>query len=194
MNDNGYASSALRSIVTEIANRVLPEVCRDHVYRSEHNIIKNPAEMKEYAYVSWTFYNDQRVTMKFEINPEEAFVYEGIRLIPVGVDVEEWQADAIMRCEAGEDVWERPKGQMDLLGSGSGYLSNQQLSQRIDAEIMRQRMNQMALQSNPILYRGLENQYSSMNSLNHQSDLASQSQEFPQTGGFMSRIMGVFGF
>lgn len=98
-----------QKIVDNIVNKLLPEVCRDHVYRSEVQRSMQMVDNGEYVYVSWTFFNDQRVRLKARVHRDDEFVYLGIRLEPECDDFEEWQADAIMRCEAGEDVWERPK-------------------------------------------------------------------------------------
>lgn len=97
-----------------IINKLLPEICRRHVYRTEIQRSMQIIDNGEYVYVSWTFFNDERVRLKARVHREEEFVYLGIRLEPMCDDFEEWQADAIMRCDVGEDVWERSGVQQEL--------------------------------------------------------------------------------
>lgn len=108
------AVDAEKLIVDEIVNKLLPEICRRHVYHSEVQRSMQIIDNGEYVYVSWTFFNDERVRLKARVHRGEEFVYLGIRLEPMCDDFEEWQADAIMRCDAGEDVWERTGVQQEL--------------------------------------------------------------------------------
>lgn len=110
-------TSREREIVEAIANQLLPKVCHKHVYRTEHQRSMQVVDDGEYVYVSWTFFNDERVRLKARVIREDPFAYLGIRLEPLHEDYEAWQADAIMRCEAGEDIWPRPK-QEPLFGAG----------------------------------------------------------------------------
>lgn len=67
-----------------------------------------------YVYISWIFFNDERVRLKCRVkykNKHDPEWLTDIKLVPMCDDFEEWQADAIMRCEAGGDVWHRPKQQ-----------------------------------------------------------------------------------
>lgn len=136
-----------RKIVEKIANQLLPKVCEKHVYRIEHQRSMQMIDNCEYVYISWTFYNDQRVRLKARVNREDEFSYLGIRLEPMGVDFEEWQADAIMRCEAGEDVWDRPKPQPDLFAAAQAQAAAIQASQQLANSSLNQQLGQAAQSS-----------------------------------------------
>lgn len=124
-----------RQVIEEILNRLLPKVCRANVYRMEAQRSYQAVDQGEYIYGVWTFFNDERVRLKARILEDE-FSYMGIKLEPQCDDFEAWQADAIMRCEAGTDVWDRPK-QQDLFATpaGASMSANQQqqaLQSRLD--------------------------------------------------------------
>jgi hypothetical protein len=55
--------------------------------------------------VKWTFFNDLSVRLKVATN---VMINSG-DAEPIIDDFVCWQADAIMKCEAGDDVWPRPK-------------------------------------------------------------------------------------
>lgn len=100
----------------ELAMAMLPEVCREHIHRFDHALHDSPKSLSKVMVAKWTFFNDQSVTLKARINIDAD---KGIAdLIPVdeGFDMEEWKAVAIMVCDAGEEVWDRPK----VLPPGSG--------------------------------------------------------------------------
>ena len=84
----------------------------------EHSVIDNCEIVK------WTFFNDLSVRLKVEAN----VMLDSGELEPVIEDFELWQADALMKCEAGEDVWPRPKRPVDAL-SGMRAASAQQSGQ-----------------------------------------------------------------
>ena len=107
-----------RQVIEDILSRMLPEVCRVNVYRMEAQRSYQAIDQGEYIYGVWTFYNDERVRLKARILEDE-FSYMGIKLEPQCDDFEEWQANAIMRSEAGTDVWDRPK-QQDLFATPAG--------------------------------------------------------------------------
>lgn len=120
-----------RQVIEEILNRLLPKVCRANVYRMEAQRSYQAVDQGEYIYGVWTFFNDERVRLKARILEDE-FSYMGIKLEPQCDDFEAWQADAIMRCEAGTDVWDRPKPQIALSATpaGASMWANQPLSGR----------------------------------------------------------------
>ena len=66
-----------RKIVEKIANQLLPKVCVKHVYRIEHQRSMQMIDNCEYVYISWTFYNDQRVRLKARVNREDEISVSG---------------------------------------------------------------------------------------------------------------------
>ena len=104
-------------VVEEILNRFLPQVCWKHVYRGELQRSYEIIDQGEYAYCVWTFYNDERVRLKARVHRDDPYSYLSVRLEPLCDDFEAWQADAIMRCDAGPDIWSRSEAhQTDLFG------------------------------------------------------------------------------
>ena len=97
INNMTVHSLRLKHLLSEL----LPEVCRKHVYNvnHEHSLLDN------YEIIKWTFFNDLSVRLKVDAD----FMMEDGDLRPITDDFECWQADAIMKCEAGDDVWPRPK-------------------------------------------------------------------------------------
>lgn len=87
--------------VKAILNQMLPKVCRQHVYRVDHAHLFS----EDCEFVKWTFYNDLSVKLKVETN----WMHDECEARPMVEDLEEWKATAIMCCEAGDDVWPRPK-------------------------------------------------------------------------------------
>lgn len=98
-------------VIEEIFSRFLPEVCWKHVYRGELQRSYEVVDQGEHAYCVWTFYNDERVRLKALVHKDDPYSYMSIRLEPVCDDFEAWQADAIMRCDAGPDIWSRSEAQ-----------------------------------------------------------------------------------
>lgn len=96
------SNMAVRSLqVKRLLNNLLPEVCREHVYKVDHeHSIVDDCEI-----VKWTFFNDLSVRLKVAAN----IMLDSGEAEPIIEDYECWQADAIMKCEAGDDVWPRPK-------------------------------------------------------------------------------------
>lgn len=84
-----------------LINDLLPEQCRQHVYKVDHeHIVSEMCEL-----VKWTFFNDLSVRLKVDAD----FMMEDGDIRPIIDDMEEWEATALMTCEAGDDVWPRPK-------------------------------------------------------------------------------------
>jgi hypothetical protein len=80
---------------------LLPSVCKEHVYQIAHErIVAQDCQL-----VKWTFFNDTSVRLKVEVD----WLQDDCTLRTLCDDFEEWQATAIMQCEAGDDVWPRPK-------------------------------------------------------------------------------------
>jgi hypothetical protein len=104
-----------KQTIESVVRGFLPHVCNKHVYEFKVNVQTNLAEDRHVAYAKWTFFNDQDVRLKAYVaraveDPIDPDRMTAIRLrTTTECDLEEWQADAIMRCEAGEEVWERPK-------------------------------------------------------------------------------------
>lgn len=128
--------------IKRLLNNLLPEVCKQHVYLFTH-------ERSEYHMcdlVKWTFYNDQSVKLKVETD----WLRDAATARPLIEDFEEWQATAIMICEAGEDEWPRPKPSSGSTSGQMGASSQaraQQLSGLMNAQNSQnsQNLNQAAL-------------------------------------------------
>lgn len=88
--------------------------------------------------VKFTFYNDE--SMKLEI--DQKTIQDEAVVVPRCDDFEAWKAEALMRCEAGEDFYERPKAEMP--GGVSSALSQVQMGQNA---LYQQRLNTIAQQS-----------------------------------------------
>ncbi len=74
-----------------------PPVIWKNVFRAENAHL----DSEDCEYIRLTFYNDQSVIIKMKLDGDTATA--------LCDDFEEWTATAIMKCEAGEDIWERPK-------------------------------------------------------------------------------------
>lgn len=87
--------------IKQLLNNLLPKVCHAHVYKCDHerSLVDNCEIVK------WTFFNDLSVRLKVATN---VMINSG-DAEPIIDDFVCWQADAIMKCEAGDDVWPRPK-------------------------------------------------------------------------------------
>ena len=96
-------------IIMQIVRDLLPVACRKHTADIAVSRSLQMVDDGEYIYVTWKFYNDERVRLKLRVVHTERFSYRGIRLEPMNIDFEEWRADAIMRCDVGKDVIPRPK-------------------------------------------------------------------------------------
>lgn len=109
-----YHNDVEQAAIADLAIRLLPDVCQQHVYRCDHERSLQMVDDSTYVYISWIFFNDERVRLKCRVkykNKHDPEWLTDIKLVPMCDDFEEWQADAIMRCEAGGDVWHRPKQQ-----------------------------------------------------------------------------------
>ena len=116
-------------ILEAIIIDLLPDVCQEHVYRFDHSRSITAVDNGEYVYAAWTFYNDERVRMKLRVHRDDPYSHMRLRLEPVDFDLIEWQADAIMRCEAGEDIWDRPPKQTDWVHRAAAAQSQLQSAQ-----------------------------------------------------------------
>lgn len=132
------SNMAVRSMrLKNLLNELLPEVCREHVYKCdhEHSVVDNCEIVK------WTFFNDLAVRLKVDTD----WMMDEANLEPVIEDFELWQADAIMKCEAGDDVWPRPKPQDSASAQmGNSQANAQQLSGLMNSQNSNM-MNQAAL-------------------------------------------------
>ena len=126
--------------IKHLLNNLLPEQCREHVYKVDHE----HSLVDDCEIVKWTFFNDLSVRLKVAAN----LVLDGggDDIEPIIEDYELWQADALMKCEAGEDVWPRPKA---TGGNASQGPSAQQMQQMQQLQGLAQQgsgmMNQQAL-------------------------------------------------
>lgn len=94
-------AGVLKATLMSQLREMIPEVIWKNVYRTdEAHVITDDAEL-----IKLTFYNDQMIKLRVVI--EDLGDERTIR--PLCDDFEEWKATAIMMCEAGDDVWERPK-------------------------------------------------------------------------------------
>ena len=82
----------------------MPEVCKEHVYRVDVDRSYQMIDHGLYANVKFLFYNGEVGSFKARLNQLDSGHVE----LVLDIDVEEWQANAIMRCNAGHDVYERP--------------------------------------------------------------------------------------
>lgn len=102
-----------QQLIESVARGFLPHVCNKNVYKFEHQLIRRESTFQTIVYCKWTFFNDQDMRLELEWNQEEdaGINHTELRqaLTPLCDDFEEWQATAIMKYEAGEDVWPRPK-------------------------------------------------------------------------------------
>ena len=96
-----------------VARGFLPHVCEKHVYRFDHKVIRDQRGLETVIYAKWTFFNDLDVKLKIrwyeDMDAEINHTNLRKSLEPMCEDYEAWMATAIMACEAGEDIWERPK-------------------------------------------------------------------------------------
>lgn len=130
--------------IKQVVRGFLPHVCNKHVMDFKVRTQVSLAEDRHVVYAKWTFYNDQDVRLKAYVaraveDPIDITNMVSLRLrTTVDCDLEEWQADAIMRCEAGEEVWERPKpnafsGVSQAAGAQQGSLAQQGLQRNLQS-------------------------------------------------------------
>lgn len=112
-----------QKLIESVARGFLPHVCNEHVHRFEHELIRRHDKMQTIVYCKWTFFNDQdmRLELEWHQDMDAGITHTELRqaLTPLCDDYEEWQAMAIMKCEAGEDVWPRPKPSSGVSGNFS---------------------------------------------------------------------------
>jgi len=127
MQQGGMSMPVREVQVRKLLNNLLPEVCREHIYKCDH---EHSAEAG-CEIVKWTFFNDLSVRLKVDA---EWMLNDG-NLTPLIEDFECWQADAIMKCEAGEDVWPRPKPEPESTSAqmGQSQANQQQASGLMNA-------------------------------------------------------------
>lgn len=130
-------------ILETIVRDLLPNVCNEHVYRFDHSRSITAVDNGEYVYAAWTFYNDERVRMKLRVLRDDPFSHLHLRVEPVDFDLIEWQADAIMRCEAGEDIWDRPPKQTDWVHRAAAAQS------QLQSALVGSTLNQSAAANSP---------------------------------------------
>lgn len=93
----------LKIILQQDLRDMIPDVVWNNVYRTdETHVIAEDCEL-----IKFTFFNDQTISLKAYILPRTA--ENEIHIETLCDDFEEWCATAIMKCDAGEDVWKRPK-------------------------------------------------------------------------------------
>ena len=132
----------LKALLIEQMRNMIPPVVWDNVYRTDEvHIAAEDAEL-----IKLTFYNDRSIKLKVSIlgRAHEPDDFDR-RITPLCDDFEEWCATAIMLCEAGDDVWERPKPESSsgLMGSAS----SQQTATQVRAQqlAMQQQLSQAAI-------------------------------------------------
>lgn len=123
------AAASTRSIradqLKHILNQLLPVVCREHVYKVDHaHSLPHDCEI-----IKWTFFNDLSVMLKVATN----WMQDDCEALPIIEDMEEWEANAIMCCEAGDDVWPRPKQHSTSQASASASLAAQANQQSMNS-------------------------------------------------------------
>lgn len=125
----------MKALLTKGLRSMIPEVVWENVYRTdEAHVIAGDCEL-----IKLTFYNDQMITLKVRFE-EETSMIGGINVVtPLCDDFEEWCATAIMKCDAGEDVWERPKS--GAVGGSPNLTATAARAQQLQAM---QQMQQLA--------------------------------------------------
>ena len=84
---------------------MVPDIVWKNVYRTDEvHLVAEDCEL-----VKLTFYNDLSVKLKVSIDGIHNGKSIEQSITPLCEDFEDWKATAIMTCEAGDDVWERPK-------------------------------------------------------------------------------------
>lgn len=131
-------------ILEALLREFLPSVCAKHVYRFDFAQTRNEQTQKLACYCKWTFYNDMTVVLHVDINNDDVILFRRVygnprpsyntmrQAMHTREDLVEWQAEAIMRCEAGEDIWER-KPAPDLVQSMQNQM-NQLSAQQMAAQ------------------------------------------------------------
>jgi hypothetical protein len=117
-----------QSRTEDLAHDLLPKVCCKHVYRFDHVLHDTPERLASVVTAKWTFFNDQSVMLKADVEVDDATGKANLVPIDEDFDMEEWKATAIMVCDAGEEVWQRPKPQ-PISGGLGGPLSAAQANQ-----------------------------------------------------------------
>lgn len=118
----------------DLVQGTLPEVCRKYVYEFKHTVNRSTEALADYVYAKWTFFNDQSISLKAEIVIDEDGGVADCKL-PDDFDMEEWEAHAIMVCDAGEEIWKRPKipTSAQLAGLAQANQAQSQASQRMQS-------------------------------------------------------------
>ena len=111
---NTVNTELMKQALSEVLRGFLPHVCNKHVYRFEHRQKYSTTEDVIFCYCKWTFFNDLDVKLRLRVNNIKNCSHVNLTELREHItvdheDYEAWMADAIMRCEAGEDIWERPK-------------------------------------------------------------------------------------
>lgn len=114
------ATQTLKVLLMQQMRNLIPPVVWENVYRTDETRLD--AELCEM--IKFTFFNDQTIKLKVRLE-EETSMMGGINVVtPICDDFEEWCATAIMMCDAGEDVWDRPKPE----SSGASQVTASQVS------------------------------------------------------------------
>lgn len=121
----------LKALLIQQMRDLIPPVVWENVYRTdEAHIGPEDCEL-----IKLTFYNDQSIKLKVRLE-EDTTMMGGINVItPICDDFEEWCATAVMTCDAGEDVWERPKPEQS-----AGLTASQVRAQQLQGQ---QQMQQL---------------------------------------------------
>lgn len=118
-------TNAMHRMVKHLFKNLIPiDTFWENVYRTDMSM-----RLISGTYIlKFTFFNDE--TMKIEFSRKD--IQDETVIVPVCDDFEAWKAEALMRCEAGEDVYERP-GKLSSLNSttmdGLSRLSQTRLNQ-----------------------------------------------------------------
>ena len=115
----------LKIMLKQQFRNMIPDVVWDNVYRTdETHVTAEDCEL-----IKFTFFNDQTITLKAYILPRTTT--DELTIEVLCDDFEEWCATAIMKCDAGEDVWERPKPDS---GVGAQRTATQVRAQQLQAQ------------------------------------------------------------
>lgn len=129
---NMVDQTAMKQAIKSVVQGFLPNVCHKHVYKFDIQHTYSPNDTSHRVYAKWTFFNDIDVRLKFvSVRPlDKPTQLAELRsaLKPQVDDFEEWQANAIMKCEAGEDIWERPTPEAATVSGLAQAAANQAMS------------------------------------------------------------------
>jgi len=126
----------MKALLMKQLHEMIPPIIWKNVYRTdEAHLVSEDCEL-----IKFTFFNDQTIKLKVSIEGVHKGQDLESSIVVLEDDFEEWKAMAIMMCEAGDDVWERPKPD-----PFSGAASAQQTATQVRAQ-QQQAYSQLASQ------------------------------------------------